>query len=196
MRSEFCKTLFKILDRFDSSRIKVFALQLKCQRNIVLKIPFLVRFLSWNYLRNWRNFFDNFLWKGIFTITSISCTALGKFPLAGVWVREHLSRKSWLVLNWPLSQPCAKNNHRRSVFVSNLVFFLERRKSPQYDDEVLVFCALLQKNKAEKCTGKDANGRDGGYLTSKPENWTLFLSKVKYWWYPMHRCAHCLLHNA
>ena len=76
-------------------------------------------------------------------------------------------------------------------------FFLERRKSPQYDDEVFVFCALLlQKNKAEKCTGKDANGREGGYLTSKPENWTLFLSKVKYRWYPMHRCAHCLLHNA
>ena len=128
MRSEFCKTLFKISDRFDSSRIKVFALQLRCQRNNVVKIPFLVRFLSRNYLRNWRNFFDNFLWKGIFTITSISCTALGKFPLAGVWVREHLSRKSWLVLNWPLSQPCAKNNHRRSVFVSNLVFSRKKMK--------------------------------------------------------------------
>lgn len=129
MRLEFCRTLFKILDRFDSSLIKVFALQLKCQRNIVVKIPFLVRFLPWNYLRNWRNFFDNFLWKGIFAITSISCTAPGKFPLAAVWVREHLSQKSWLVLNWPLSQPCAKNNHRRSVFVSNLVFFYREEKA-------------------------------------------------------------------
>ena len=160
-------------------------------------MPFLVRFLPGNYLRNWRNFFDNFLWKGIFTITSISCTASENFHWPVFEFGSIYRKKSWLVLNWPLSQPCAKNNHRRSVFVSNLVFFLERRKSPQYDDEVFVFCALLlQKNKAEKCTGKDANGREGGYLTSKPENWTLFLSKVKYRWYSLHRCAHCIMHNA
>ena len=157
---------------------------LSCAISSLKLSPKLAQFL-WQFLveGNLHNYFDilpseNFHWP-VFEFGSI--------------YRE----KSWLVLNWPLSQPCAKNNHRRSVFVSNLVFFLDRRQSPKYDDEVLVFCALLlQKNKAEKCRGKDANGREGGYLTSKPENWTLFLSKVKYRWYPMHRCAHCLLHNA
>ena len=42
------------------------------------------------------------------------------------------------------------------------------------------FSELSYYNEEEKCRGKDANGREGGYLTSKPENWTLFLSKVKY----------------
>ena len=128
MRSEFSKTLFKISDSFDSSLIKVFGLQLKFQRNIVVKIPFLVRFLSWNYLRNWRNFFDNFLWKGIFTITSISCTASENFHWPVFEFGSIYRKKSWLVLNWPLSQPCAKNNHRRSVFVSNLVFSRKKMK--------------------------------------------------------------------
>ena len=160
-------------------------------------MPFLVRFLSWNYLRNWRNFFDNFLWKGIFTITSISCTALGKFPLAGVWVREHLSQKKLIGFKLASQSTLRQKQSPSQCFRLKFSFLLERRKSPQYDDEVLVFCALLlQKNKAEKCTGKDANGREGGYLTSKPENWTLFLSKVKYRWYFVHRCAHCIMHNA
>ena len=168
MRSEFCKTLFKILDTFDISRIKVFALQLRCQRNNVVKIPFLVRFLSRNYLRNWRNFFDNFLWKGIFTITSISCTALGKFPLAGVWVREHLSQKKLIGFKLASQSTLRQKQSPSQCFRLKFSFLLERRKSPQYDDEVLVFYTLLlQKNKAEKCRGKDANGRDGGYLTSK-----------------------------
>ena len=91
--------------------------------NFVISMLFLVRFLLRSHLWNWRNFFGNFLCKGISTITSISCTDFGKFPTASARVREeHLSRKTWLVLNWPRSQHCAKNNHCRSVFVSNSTF--------------------------------------------------------------------------
>ena len=94
--------------------------------NSVKLMIFLVRFLLRNHRWNWCNFFGNFLHKGISTITPISCTAFGKFPSGRARVREHLSRKSWLVLNWPLSQHCAKNNRRRSVFVSFFFSFYIR----------------------------------------------------------------------
>ena len=91
--------------------------------NFVRLMLFLMSFLLRNHLWNWRNFFGNFLCKRISTITSISCTGFRKFPTASARVREeHLSRKTWLVLNWPRSQHCAKNNHCRSVFVSNSTF--------------------------------------------------------------------------
>ena len=95
--------------------------------NSVKLMIFLVRFLLRNHRWNWCNFFGNFLHKGISTITPISCTAFGKFPSGRARVREHLSRKSWLVLNWPLSQHCAKNNRRRSVLVSVFSFKVHKK---------------------------------------------------------------------
>ena len=104
--------------------------------NSVKLMIFLVRFLLRNHRWNWCNFFGNFLHKGISTITPISCTAFGKFPSGRARVREHLSRKSWLVLNWPLSQHCAKNNRRRSVLVS-FFFSFYIRSSGHFQNSLL-----------------------------------------------------------